>query len=161
MTEMCVRQHRTHIFMVFLRDLDVRILRADRAGVIVSEAINYRTNSKALAEFFLRFSQLSNAQRGLDPTVSIATEEEAIIARRELANYKPSIPGPSLPLRCLRMQVKSAAKKICFLKDAWRAEHLVKEADVLKSLAEGKVPNIPIIIAGGDLYDPENASTTF
>ncbi|KAF9533761.1 hypothetical protein CPB83DRAFT_407807 [Crepidotus variabilis] len=189
MTEMCVRQHRTHIFMVFLRDPDVRILRADRAGVIVSEAINYRTNSKTLAEFFLRFSQLSDAQRGLDPTVSIVTEEEAIIARRELANYKPKLTRPIVAIevptdagqsrRVLAwgslMEPESltgratraypvwdvVAKKICFLKDAWRAEHLVKEADVLKALAEGKVPNIPTIIAGGDLYNPKDPSTTF
>ncbi|KAI0073811.1 hypothetical protein K474DRAFT_1710403 [Panus rudis PR-1116 ss-1] len=60
----------------------VRFLRVDRSGLIVSEAMNYVENPRVLVEFFRRYSFLSRAERGFDPTVIPAS----LIERRLLTN---------------------------------------------------------------------------
>ena len=63
LTELTARQFRTHAFLVYLDSQDVRFIRSDRCGLAVTEAINYRLNSKFLAEFFLRFNEMTDAER--------------------------------------------------------------------------------------------------
>ncbi|KAF9530094.1 hypothetical protein CPB83DRAFT_893017 [Crepidotus variabilis] len=186
MTEMCERQYRTHVFMIFFQDPHVRFLRGDRAGVIVSEAVNYRTNSRNLAEFFWRFSQASDPRRGMDTTVQPASTQEVQIAATKLAQWKPGfectvvkidVPQSNGTIRqVLAWHTKSSSESltgrgtraipvwdiqeenIYFLKDSWRAEHLEQESDILRDLHINRVKNIPQIIAGRDLYNPADPS---
>ena len=89
LTEISARQHRTHTFLVYMTDTNVRFLRADRTGILVSRSFNYRTNSRLLAEFLWRFSHVSDIIRGLDPTVRPASVEEEALAREHLSQWAP------------------------------------------------------------------------
>ncbi|KAF9530095.1 hypothetical protein CPB83DRAFT_851555 [Crepidotus variabilis] len=179
MTEICSRQFRTHVFMVYLRDPDVCFIRADRSGVLVSTSINYRQQSKLLAEFFWRFSKATDAQRGMDTTVHSPTDDEIILAKTHLKSdsklERPivridvpdgeglrsvlawealcdpeSLTGRgSRPIPVYDLK----AKAVRFLKDSWRSEMLEKETAILAQLNEAKVPNVPKCVAGGDIYD--------
>ncbi|KAJ3512352.1 hypothetical protein NLJ89_g3568 [Agrocybe chaxingu] len=88
LAEMCARQYRTHAFMVFMNHKEVRFLRADRSAIIVTAAIDYRSDSQKLAEFLWRFSRMTDAQRGIDPTVRLATDDE-IISAQPLMEHLP------------------------------------------------------------------------
>ena len=61
-------QFRTHVFSVLLFRRSARLMRWDRAGVIVSERI--LLNTSVLTDFFWRFSEANAAYRGHDPTVT-------------------------------------------------------------------------------------------
>ncbi|KIM35933.1 hypothetical protein M413DRAFT_32162 [Hebeloma cylindrosporum] len=89
LTEVAARQHRTHTFLVFMTDTNVRFLRADRTGIVVTRSFNYRTHSLLLAEFLWRFSHISDVARGLDPTVRPAGVEEEELAREKLSQWAP------------------------------------------------------------------------
>lgn len=78
------RQHRTHFFVVFVLRGRARIVRWDRAGAIISTPINFAQDSRLLHEFIWRYACMNEAQRGYDPTVVLATEEE-IAAMRDCA----------------------------------------------------------------------------
>ena len=58
-------QFRTHLYSVFIVKGTARILRWDRSGTIVTEAIPYN-ESPFLAEFFRRYSKASPEMRGKD-----------------------------------------------------------------------------------------------
>ncbi|KAF9524694.1 hypothetical protein CPB83DRAFT_897625 [Crepidotus variabilis] len=179
MTEICSRQFRTHVFMVYPRDPDVCFIRADRSGVLVSTSINYRQQSKLLAEFFWRFGKATDAQRGLDKTVHSPTDDEIILAKTHLKSnsrlerpiFRIDVPDGegfrsvlarealcdpesltdrgSRPIPVYDLK----AKAVRFLKDSWRSEMLEKETAILAQLNEAKVFNVPKCVAGGDLYD--------
>ena len=71
-------QFRTCTFSVGIFGNVARLFRWDRAGAIVSEPIPYcEEGNHDLAEFFCRFDLMDRSQRGWDPTVIDATEEEA------------------------------------------------------------------------------------
>ncbi|KAI0033535.1 hypothetical protein K488DRAFT_15509, partial [Vararia minispora EC-137] len=72
------RQPRLHLFSVLLMPSGARLLRWDRAGVIITELIPLR--DPKLAEFFWRFGRLSPEQRGHDPSVRPARKEEQAAA---------------------------------------------------------------------------------
>ena len=61
-------QFRTHIFSVLLFRKSARLMRWDRAGLIVSKRIPLETSD--LVDFFWRFSEASLKNRGHDPTVT-------------------------------------------------------------------------------------------
>ncbi|KAI0034245.1 hypothetical protein K488DRAFT_38087, partial [Vararia minispora EC-137] len=61
------RQARVHVFSVLFLPSGARLLRWDRAGVIITELIPLR--DPMLAEFFWRFNLLSPEQRGHDLSV--------------------------------------------------------------------------------------------
>jgi len=151
LTEIAARQHRTHSFLVFIGGSNVRFLRADRTGILVSRSFNYRRYSRPLVEFLWRFSQLSEVGRGLDPTVRPASASEEELARKELGQWAPQearpvvvlqVPDPddkrgfreviawgsmsdahSLTGRATRgwPVFDLKAKKVAFLKDSWRS----------------------------------------
>ncbi|KAI0791906.1 hypothetical protein C8Q75DRAFT_732285 [Abortiporus biennis] len=75
-------QHRTFIFSVVIRGQNVRLMRWDRLGVVFSDDINLRLHSKLLSEFFWRYCQAGEEDRGWDTSVSLATRfEEALLKR--------------------------------------------------------------------------------
>ncbi|TFY58016.1 hypothetical protein EVJ58_g6674 [Rhodofomes roseus] len=53
-----------------------RVIRSDRAGSIVSTAIDFEKDPSLLHEFIWRYACLTQAQRGYDPSVVRATQEE-------------------------------------------------------------------------------------
>ncbi|KAH9889369.1 hypothetical protein C8Q73DRAFT_793572 [Cubamyces lactineus] len=75
-TECLSRQHRRFVFSVFVSGNRARLIRWDRAGVIVTKAINFVDNPQLLCEFFWRFAHLSDEERGYDMSVEPASEEE-------------------------------------------------------------------------------------
>ncbi|KZT19651.1 hypothetical protein NEOLEDRAFT_1141783 [Neolentinus lepideus HHB14362 ss-1] len=78
-------QHRTFFFQVLIMKDFARLLRYDRAGVIVSEAFRYQ-KTPYLAQFFRAFSALDASRRGKDTTVTLASKEEAESAKIVFAN---------------------------------------------------------------------------
>ena len=70
------RQHRVFLFQIVLINRYVRFIRWDHSGAVVSEIFDYVDNSGILAEFLWRFDRMSDEQRGLDPTVKLASLRE-------------------------------------------------------------------------------------
>lgn len=70
LNEMFACTSRTHAFSIYMNSNIARLLRADRAGILVSEAFNYRKNPNILVDFLLRFDSATPCQRGLDTTVT-------------------------------------------------------------------------------------------
>ncbi|KAH7906180.1 hypothetical protein BJ138DRAFT_987575, partial [Hygrophoropsis aurantiaca] len=81
-----------------------RFFRWDRTGIIVSARFNYCDQHGLLLEFFRRYSLMSPAARGHDPTVRLATPEEVAIAQVALAGegYKDRI-DPKYPTRAMEV----------------------------------------------------------
>ncbi|CAA7269107.1 unnamed protein product [Cyclocybe aegerita] len=152
LAEMSARQFRTHAFMVFMNETEVRFLRTDRTATIVTEAINYRTDSDVVAEFLARFSHMTDAQRGVDETVKPAKPKDIEEARQLLQHYQKEperfLPWVAIQVPTLDGSVREVIarepmsepdsltgrstrafpvydlreKKVMFLKDTWRAD---------------------------------------
>ncbi|PIL33435.1 hypothetical protein GSI_04057 [Ganoderma sinense ZZ0214-1] len=63
-------QHRMFVFMIFFLGNSVRIARFDRSGVFVTRKLDYNVHGTILVDFLYRYSRLSDAERGYDPTVT-------------------------------------------------------------------------------------------
>ncbi|KAF4602930.1 hypothetical protein EYR38_003334 [Pleurotus pulmonarius] len=85
----CSRQHRTHLFFIYLYYPYARFIRFDRAGALVSERIDLTLDCTPLIRFFSRFSKMSRVERGYDPTVQVADELETKLARERLKEWAP------------------------------------------------------------------------
>lgn len=85
--EQAERQHRTHIFQVFIFGSCARFLYWDRSGVVVSKKFDYVANPLILAEFFWRYSHLTDAQRGWDTSVVLATPDDV----RDFDSHVPQL----------------------------------------------------------------------
>ena len=70
------RQHRTHLFSLFIFRGQARVIRWDRAGAIVSTVIDFEEKPSLLHEVIWRYAHMSQAQRGFDPTAALATKDE-------------------------------------------------------------------------------------
>ena len=65
-----VRQQRTALFLFFINGTKARVTRWERGGTIFTEAFDYVEDPELLRDFLWRFSMLSDAEQGLDPTAS-------------------------------------------------------------------------------------------
>ncbi|KAI0073738.1 hypothetical protein K474DRAFT_1564579, partial [Panus rudis PR-1116 ss-1] len=65
------RQHRRWIVTLYVFGQYVRFIRIDRAGLIVTSAVNYVRDPRTLVEFFWRYNHLSPPERGFDSTYRI------------------------------------------------------------------------------------------
>jgi hypothetical protein len=178
-------QFRTHAYFVFILRDTARILRWDRAGTIVTEAIEYN-KSPHLAEFFRRYSKASAAMRGKDESVSDPTPSEERAARDALKLepnvplFKLSIPNangrasyfitcppePSLytpPGRATRgfRAYDVTRRRLVFLKDSWRIDlpDILPEGQMYKILNDAKVKHVPNCLASGDICSPKYHAT--
>ncbi|KAH9835398.1 uncharacterized protein C8Q71DRAFT_859028 [Rhodofomes roseus] len=70
------RQHRLHIFTLYVFKGQVRVLRSDRAGTIVSTPVNFEADPSLLHKVLWRYACMNQVERGFDPTVTRATVEE-------------------------------------------------------------------------------------
>ncbi|TFK87463.1 hypothetical protein K466DRAFT_662999 [Polyporus arcularius HHB13444] len=75
-SEVFARQFRVFVFSVSVAGSYARFLRWDRSGCVVSERFDIRTQPELLCDFLWRFSQTSNAGRGHDVTVQVASPAE-------------------------------------------------------------------------------------
>lgn len=68
LTHIFTRQQRTHLFgLVFVGEL-LRVIRVDRASILVTHPEPYAKTPTVLLDFLMRFSSLTLAERGHDPT---------------------------------------------------------------------------------------------
>ena len=172
-------QFRTHVFSFLLFPKYARLLKWDRAGVVVTEKISLRENPSVLAEFFWRFQNMSRAQRGHDDTIreiSVANVLQAVpgalsllevssearfhlISFPEGRNFIISTPvymGTGSPTGRSTRTFKALCmdtKKIFFLKDTWRVIGLVlfPEHEIYGKLAEARVPHVATLEAFHDI----------
>ncbi|TFK82040.1 hypothetical protein K466DRAFT_444550, partial [Polyporus arcularius HHB13444] len=76
--EMFARQHRVCAFTMSMFGSRARFLRWDRAGCVVSESFDIRTQPDLLCDMLAGFAAASRYGRGHDPTVEMALAEEDI-----------------------------------------------------------------------------------
>ncbi|KAJ3013509.1 hypothetical protein NUW54_g1573 [Trametes sanguinea] len=86
-TEVFARQHRTFLFTVSVFGTFARLYRWDRSGCVVSAAFDIHEHSDIFSEFFWRFSQLSDAERGHYLTVKMSTETEETLFGETVRAY--------------------------------------------------------------------------
>ena len=85
-------QYRTFCYIVLLFGNKFRIVRWDRAGAIVTRAVDYRKKPKVLFEFLWRYKNAGPIDRGFDVSHVDATVEEreclrAVIRKNVLLQY--------------------------------------------------------------------------
>ena len=82
--EIQIRQHRTHVWSFYFAGPWVRIQRWDRAGCIVSQALDLREDATDFINFLYRFARLDHEGLGYDNSAVLATPKEINM----LKNYK-------------------------------------------------------------------------
>lgn len=82
-------QYRGHLFSTFTFGRYARFIRWDRSAAIVSARFDFVEHPGILFDFYKRFSQLSEEQRGIDPNVKPATRAQGQRARKALKRFAP------------------------------------------------------------------------
>ena len=80
-------QFRLFTFAVGIFESRARFYRFDTSSVLVSECFNYHEDPKTLAQFFLRYSAMTPVERGLDPTVTLASPAEKKLYQSHIQDY--------------------------------------------------------------------------
>ncbi|PIL31118.1 hypothetical protein GSI_05814 [Ganoderma sinense ZZ0214-1] len=75
------RQHRQFMFMVHVMRDCARLLHFDRSGAVVSEEFDYVAHPEVIGTFLFCLSRMGRAERGHDPTATLASEHEASMFR--------------------------------------------------------------------------------
>ncbi|KAF8072159.1 hypothetical protein FPV67DRAFT_1667596 [Lyophyllum atratum] len=160
-TEWFSRQHRCFGFTVFMGDPDIRFIRWDRAGAIVSAKFNYRENCQPLIDFLWRFTNLDRAGRGWMGSNSAPREAERVVvftlpdgeAEREFIAWGAMAYPESLMGRYTRAYpvYEKHTGYLGFMKDSWRAEEHEKESAILRTLQKAGVQHIPGLVCGDDI----------
>ncbi len=178
-------QFRTHAYSVLIVKDQARILRWDRSGTIVTEAIKYN-EVPHLAEFFRRYSVASAVMRGKDETASVPSRYEKRVARKACGwdaatpMVKLSVPGPDKSLHYFVVSAPETTPytppgratrgfgaydisrdKVVFLKDSWRIDldGITPEGEVYAKLNAVSARNIPQCLASGDISSSEYHAT--
>ncbi|KAJ8519091.1 hypothetical protein ONZ45_g3920 [Pleurotus djamor] len=167
-SEICSRQHRTHLYMLYFFHPFVRILRWDRSGVIVTERLKYTEDCTSLITFLWRYTQLNDVERGHDPTVSLATDEEAKLARKLLKDWAPSkprdvlkiqVPDPDADVKAGDAAIRNflvwgGNRRPPLPLRPWNARiRSDRKAETLKTLNKAKIKHVPTLVCGGDFSD--------
>lgn len=99
-TEIFARQHRHSCFSVCLHGTSARLMRWDRAGAIVTRAIDISSSPLGLCKFLWCFAHLTDTGRGYDLTVEAANEVESArftqAIREHLRTQCPGMVGEAL-----------------------------------------------------------------
>lgn len=88
-------QYRTHCFaLVLLGKHHARLLRWDRGGIVVTDRFDFRdaAHSHYLPKFLWLYDNLTEVQRGHDPTVSAPSDDEKQNAWAALHSRYPNMP---------------------------------------------------------------------
>ncbi|KAK7686023.1 hypothetical protein QCA50_010834 [Cerrena zonata] len=78
---------RLFVFGIFIYGDRARILRVDRAGATATTSFYYKEED-FLAQFLYRYSQVTDIQRGWDPTAALTSSSEAEQLTHALREYK-------------------------------------------------------------------------
>ncbi|KAF9801215.1 hypothetical protein IEO21_10176 [Rhodonia placenta] len=134
------RQHRTFCFMITVTRTEARLLRWDRAGAVVTNSFDLTDADKArpLYIFLYRLSKMTPEERGYDPTVVPATDEEKELMR----DCKDALPEGDYRRKRLEVAMKPGwpiykvmiPQKAVVSVNAWRA---VGEAKAAASASTG------------------------
>lgn len=81
-------QHRLFAFSLVICGKRARFIRWDREGVVVSKGVDYSKHPDLVINFLRRFNQLTDEQRGLDPTATPATPEQVEMFESAVAKVK-------------------------------------------------------------------------
>ncbi len=180
-------QFRTHIFsvLVFRRGSYARLLRWDRAGVVVTEKIPF--DKPAIPEFYWRYCHASATERGHDASVQrfsedsdldqaqaddfrekLSLNEETCLFRLNLGEGKGSyivgksmFMGVSLELGGRSTRIFNAICEqdgsLVILKDTWRITvgGQLPEHKVYEKLYRGQVRHIAQVKEGADVLSHE------
>ena len=169
-------QFRTCVYSILVVKDSARIIRWDRTGAIVTEAIPYNMDP-AIAEFFRRYHKAPSKVRGVDDTISQPTVDEIRLARESLAlgddtlfvkmtvpvfnserSYIAPVPRAqpyTPPGRATRGFIAwdlHRNQKV-FVKDTWRVDlpGIEKEGETYRLMEEAQVKNIAPCSASGDV----------
>ncbi|KAF9456476.1 hypothetical protein BDZ94DRAFT_1241514 [Collybia nuda] len=176
--EWCSRGHLTFAFTILIFGSSARFIRWDRSAAVVSEKFSYKMNRQPLGEFLWYFTRMDDVGRGKDDTVREASVEETRTAHDKLKKWKPKLErsvfvftiqadsngrdflewgsmanGESLIGRATRAYpVRGVQEKVLrFLKDSWRGMHFGSESDILRTLNDACIRNVPQLICGEDI----------
>ncbi|KAF9814321.1 hypothetical protein IEO21_05164 [Rhodonia placenta] len=75
-SEVVRHQHRVFCFLIVICRREARLLRHDRAGIVFTRPFDLVDGPMPLYSFLYRLNNMSRRERGYDPTVALATEEE-------------------------------------------------------------------------------------
>ncbi|KAF9489179.1 hypothetical protein BDN71DRAFT_1499191 [Pleurotus eryngii] len=118
-------QFRSHLFSVLICGKYARFIRWDRSCAILSRRFDYTVYPELLFEFYLRFAQLTDSQRGLLPGFSILSKKEGLIAVEALKKYADetyagaaadeykNVIACDRPLLCMEFEGERYAVPIC------------------------------------------------
>lgn len=111
-------QHRLFAFSLVICGNVARFIRWDREGVVVSASIDCSQRSDLVIEFLRRFNQLTDEQRGLDPTATPATPEqvemfESAVANTEIEPLKLSVGDRDIYPRS-KLEVRDPSTKVSY-----------------------------------------------
>ncbi|KAI0318538.1 hypothetical protein OF83DRAFT_935819, partial [Amylostereum chailletii] len=84
---------RVFLFSVLITDQGARLLRWDRAGVVVTERFDHNSSDSPLSEFLWRFNSMTPEQHGHDLTFSQPTPQDISIARDAFSRSTHDIPS--------------------------------------------------------------------
>ncbi|KAJ3559565.1 hypothetical protein NM688_g266 [Phlebia brevispora] len=88
-SEILLRQHRVFLFMVYITRTYARVIRWDRAAVVVSEPMDLQQTPHLLLNFISRLVTTSTRARGHDETVTFASQDQTdLLGSCELTNPK-------------------------------------------------------------------------
>ncbi|KAF4605888.1 hypothetical protein EYR40_004679 [Pleurotus pulmonarius] len=91
---MMAMQFRSHLFSVLICGKYARFIRWDRSCAIVSRRFDYTLYPRILFNFYHRFAQLTDTQRGLLPCFKMASDKQASAALQALKAYAGDAYGP-------------------------------------------------------------------
>ena len=175
-------QFRSHVFSLLVFPEYARILRWDRAGVIVTGEIDLtgRTGASLLADFFWRYGNMTDPERGHDKNITRVTFQDVETAipeaieildanqnspfffvefpdsNEKLLITKPTYMGIGSPTGRSTRTFKALSlttKKLVFLKDTWRVIHpgVLPEHDTYELLASKQVSHVATMITYHDI----------
>jgi hypothetical protein len=172
LTAMQAARFRTHGFGILIVEGQCRLLHHTHSGITVTKAFS-TFKKKYLQTFLWRLSNASPAQRGIDTTYRLVHKTDVPQKVLDYLNVKSDQPVWLVPVaerhfyitapftrthvypigrgtRCfIAMDEHSTDKYV--LKDVWRIDGYNTEGEVYAKLKEGNVPNIPNILASGDV----------
>ena len=182
-------QFRTHVFSILVFPKYARILRWDRAGVIVTGKIDLVENGSVLAEFLWRYQNATLTKRGYDDNVTpVALETvvekvpdavEKLGATKDSSFYSVQFPNSQeyIISKAVYMGVGSptgrstrtfkalslTTKEVVFLKDTWRVIHpgILPEHEIYAMLDSQGIPHVATLITSHDMEEQVTRTKDF
>ncbi|KAI0318709.1 hypothetical protein OF83DRAFT_920034 [Amylostereum chailletii] len=112
---MFTSQYRTFVWSILFLEHEARLMRWDRAGVIVSERFQWRVRDSPLAEFLWRFEHSSSKDQGHDTTVWTPSAKEVDVARKAFSKCKVVKIPPDDPLHKMFVYDEATKQRHAFI----------------------------------------------